>query len=58
MVGDAVVYQMGDKQFINGNPSINPGHLASAEIYACTDKIMLVNEMATELRKQWEGKFV
>jgi CRISPR/Cas system-associated exonuclease Cas4 (RecB family) len=58
MVGDAVVYQMGDKQFINGNPSINPGHLASAEIHACKDKIMLVNEMATELRKQWEGKFV
>jgi CRISPR/Cas system-associated exonuclease Cas4 (RecB family) len=58
MVGDAVVYQLGDKQFVNGDPAIDVAHLASAEIHACKDKSALVNEFVTDLRKEWKGKFV
>jgi hypothetical protein len=54
-----VVYQMADgKQFVNGNPDSNPNHISSAEIHACKDKIMLVDQQALELRKQHNGRFV
>jgi hypothetical protein len=53
-----VVYQMGDKQFVNGDPEANPNYISSAEIHACTDKVMLTDPQALELRKQHNGRFV
>jgi CRISPR/Cas system-associated exonuclease Cas4 (RecB family) len=58
MVDAGVVYQMGDKQFINGYPDASPDHISSAEIHACKDKVMLTDAQALELRKQHNGRFV
>jgi len=58
MDGDAVVYQMEDKQFVNGTPAVNIDHIASAEIHACKDKTMLIYPQTLELRKQHNGRFV
>ena len=56
---DGLIYQMADgKQFVNGNPDINPNYISSAEIHACTDKVMLTDEQALELRKEHNGRFV
>jgi hypothetical protein len=54
-----VVYQMADgKQFVNGDPELNPDYISSQEIHACKDKVMLVDQQALELRKQHNGRFV
>jgi hypothetical protein len=58
MVDDAVVYEMNGKQFVNGTPSINPKHISSAEIHACNDKTVLVDDFALDLRLQHGGTFV
>jgi CRISPR/Cas system-associated exonuclease Cas4 (RecB family) len=58
MVNDAVVYQMGDKQFVNGTPANHPEHISSAEIYACNDKTALIDEFALNLRLKHDGRFV
>jgi len=58
MVGDAVVYEMDGKQFVNGTPATNPKHIGSAEIHACNDKTVLVDDFALDLRLQHGGKFV
>jgi hypothetical protein len=46
------------KQFVNGDPELNPDYISSAEIHACKDKIMLTDEQALDLRKQHNGRFV
>ena len=59
MDGDAVVYQMADgKQFINGDPAVNPKHLASTEIHAAKHKSLLVDEDLIKIRIEFDGKFV
>ncbi len=58
MDGDAVVYQLGEKRFTNGTPVCDPNHLSSAEIHACKDKAMLVDEQTLSLRLKHRGKFV
>jgi CRISPR/Cas system-associated exonuclease Cas4 (RecB family) len=58
MDGDAVVYQMGDKQFVNGTPANNKKHISSAEIHACKDKTVLVDDFALGLRLEHGGTFV
>ena len=58
MDGDAVVYQMADKQFVNGDRATNPAYLTSPEIHACKDKVMLTEPQALELRVQFKGQFV
>jgi hypothetical protein len=58
MVDTAVVYQMGDKQFVNGDPGVNRTYLSSPEIHACKDKTALTDIIATSLRLQHEAKFV
>ena len=58
MNGDAVVYQMGDKQFVNGTPTNNKTHISSAEIHACKDKTVLVDDFALGLRLEHGGTFV
>ena len=58
MVETAVVYQMSDKQFVNGDPGADSTYLSSAEIHACKDKTALTDIVATSLRLQHEGKFV
>lgn len=54
-VDDAVVYQMADgKQFINGDPNIDPLHVSSVEIHAAADKnclpLQATDKMLVELR--------
>jgi hypothetical protein len=59
MDGDAVVYQMPNgQQFINGDPAVNPKHLASTEIYAAKHKSLLVDEDLIKIRIEFDGKFV
>ena len=58
MQGDAVVYQMGDKHFVNGTPKMSMDHISSAEIHACNDKTVLVDDFALDLRLQHGGQFV
>jgi hypothetical protein len=45
-------------EFINGDPAVSPDYISSAEIHACSDKVMLVDQQALELRKQHNGRFV
>jgi hypothetical protein len=57
--GDAVVYQMADgQQFTNGDPNVNPKHLASTEIYAAKDKAALVHEDVIKIRIELDGRIV
>ena len=58
MNGDAVVYQMEDKQFVNGTPAVNQAWISSQEIHACKDKSALIDDLALQLRSQHNGKFV
>jgi len=58
MDGDAVVYQIGNNQFVNGTPANHSTHISSAEIYACNDKTVLVDDFALNLRLQHGGRFV
>ena len=58
MVDTAIMYQMGDKQFVNGDPGADSTYLSSAEIHACKDKTALTDIIATSLRLQHGGKFV
>jgi hypothetical protein len=54
-----VVYRTPDgKQFVNGDPDKNPNYISSAEIHACADKTALVDELALDLRKQHNARFV
>jgi hypothetical protein len=54
-----VVYKTPEgKQFVNGNPEVNPDYISSAEIHACADKTALVDEFALDLRKQHNARFV
>jgi hypothetical protein len=46
------------KQFVNGDPELNPDYISSQEIHACKDKTALVDELALDLRKQHNGRFV
>lgn len=55
---NGVVYQLGDKQFVNGNPKVNADHLSSSEIHGSVDKTALVDEFVLHLRKQHGGRFV
>ena len=56
---NGLIYQMADgKQFVNGDPAVNPDYISSQEIHACKDKIMLVDQQALELRKQHNARFV
>jgi hypothetical protein len=56
---NGVVYQMADgKQFVNGDPEVNPNYISSVEIHACADKTALVDKFALDLRKQHNGRFV
>jgi hypothetical protein len=55
----SIVYQMPDgKKFVNGDPEFRPDFITSAEIHACKDKIMLVDQQALELRTKHNGRFV
>jgi hypothetical protein len=57
--GDAVVYQLDDGQkFTNGDPNVNPKHLASSEIYAAKDKAVLVHEDVMNIRVKYDGRIV
>lgn len=59
MDGDAVVYQLDDgQQFTNGNPKVNPKHLASTEIHAAKDKSVLVHEDVMNIRVKYDGRIV
>ena len=59
MDGDAVVYQLDDgQQFTNGDPKVNPKHLASTEIHAVKDKSVLVHENIMKIRIQYDGRLV
>jgi hypothetical protein len=58
MVDGGVVYQLGDKQFVNGTPATNPKNISSAEIHACHDKTVLVDEFMLNLRLEHKGRFV
>ena len=58
MDGDAVVYQIGNNQFVNGTPANYSTHISSAEIHACNDKTVLVDDFALDLRLQHGGRFV
>jgi hypothetical protein len=58
MMDDAVVYEMDGKRFFNGTPATSPKHISSAEIHACNDKTVLVDDAALDLRLQHGGRFV
>jgi len=58
MMDDAVVYQIGNNQFVNGTPANHSTHISSAEIHACNDKTVLVDDFALNLRLQHGGRFV
>jgi hypothetical protein len=56
---NGLVYKTPDgKQFVNGDPAVNPNYISSQEIHACADKTALVDEQALELRKQHNARFV
>jgi hypothetical protein len=56
---NGLVYKTPDgKQFVNGDPEVNPDFISSVEIHACADKVMLIDEQALELRKQHNARFV
>jgi hypothetical protein len=46
------------KQFVNGDPELNPDYISSQEIHACKDKIMLTDNQTLELRTKHNGRFV
>jgi hypothetical protein len=57
-VPGGVVYEMDGKRFVNGTPANHATHISSAEIHACNDKTVLVDEFALDLRLQHGGRFV
>jgi len=56
---NGLIYKTLDgKQFVNGDPKVNPDYISSAEIHACADKTALVDKVALDLRKQHNARFV
>jgi hypothetical protein len=56
---NGLIYETPDgKEFVNGDPEVNPNYISSVEIHACADKTALVDEFALDLRKQHNGRFI